>query len=271
MKYVILFAVCLFLFLGCIEGEPQVTEPIENTTYVCDDGTIVSSPEFCPEVDGESDSCLASSDSDACFYSLAISRNDASLCTEIKSLDPQEEYNQMNCAAEIALSKGDYEECEKIEDRYSCYSKYAIETSDYSVCEMIIEGVFAREECMSALLTASSDWDSCDDISDFKLMDECYYDAAIDTGNMSYCGLISPRKDYINMDCYADAGALNNDFSGCKNLQGVDVEMCYVKYALNTGDSSVCEQINMTELKVHCMNMANMTTENMINNTDNFE
>ncbi len=271
--YTLMLLAGLVLLAGCIQEE--------QTRYLCEDGkTIVTNLKDCPilpEVDEEYEVCLdmpVSSGSyydesprDMCFYSLAISRENISLCNKIISSDTYSEFNRASCGMRVAVLRGDPSQCDRLlttMDKSSCYSQYAIEMNDYSICSRL-SGSYEKDECLYGFLYDYTwsyrplEWGICAEFSRESYKDECYYEAALDTYELSYCDMISGSSYYYDKAaCYGEVATMTYNPSVCSRLSTVDErDDCYYHYATYNYEVSVCDQIKDEYLKNDCIEWAN--------------
>ena len=255
---VLLVLAGLFFVFGCVQEQPVEQEP--EIRYVCSDGTVVLSADECPVTDIEYDACKVKtgSEKDSCFYSLAVQRQNTSLCNEIEANDTDEEYNKIGCAKDVALAKQDPEECKKLSDTNhvdDCYLLYAREIADYSLCDLISR-VGTKDACIDLIAADTLNWTLCDKIAGYTTRDRCYYGAGLDTLDFKYCDKITAQDFYLlRVNCYGHVSWYRGDPSGCENLdKQADKDDCYNGYAVNSRDSSGCDYIIDENKKQSCMN-----------------
>ncbi len=258
-SYIVLLVLALLAF-GCI-GEERM--------YVCDDGeTVVYSKADCPPYDEEYEECADmplsagyyyDSPRDECFYELAIKREDVSLCNKILSTDEYDTYNRGGCGATIAFLKGNATECEGLTTFASrdCYAEYAELTEDYTAC-LFISSRNARDDCLYQFIgyyIVPESWDICEEFDDEDYMYECYYEAAKETLDVSYCDKIQGESYYYDRpSCYGQMAASNSDLTICGKLADKeDRNGCYSYYADYIEDLSVCYRIEAGSSRDNCL------------------
>ena len=279
-SYMILLVLAgLLLTLGCIQEQPVEQEP--STMYICDDGkTVVSSLAECPKVDTGYQECAGmplestgyydESPRDTCFYSLAIVRENISLCNKILSSDEYYEYTRAACGAKVALLKGAPAECEKLltkMDTVDCYSAYAYDTDDISVCSML-KSTDDKDECMYEFVgyynTPPGGWSICEQLTDEDYKNSCYYYAADDTLDLSYCDKMSDKYSsiyWMKSECYDNIASQKNDPTICEGLSDEeDRDDCYYEYATDYPyHMEVCDYITSKYIKSDCIDWTNDT------------
>ena len=273
--YIVLFVLSGLLFLsGCAQQEP--------TRYLCEDGkTIVTSLADCPPYDEEYEECMETPTSgdyygesprDQCFYSLAISRENISLCNKILTSDPYYEFSRASCGRDVAIVKGDPSLCEELltkSDTSKCYSLYALEAEDYSLCNFVADD-YDKDECLYGFLMdytwsyKSPDWSMCGDFSNSEYRDECYYYAAEDKADLSYCDKLSGSSFYYDKaGCYGEVAVASDDTTICSKLGTAGKrDECYYKFLYEYQwsyyypDWSLCDKFSKSSYRDECYQYA---------------
>ena len=269
-SYVLLMVFAGLLAFGCIQQPQQM--------YLCDDGkTVVASLNDCPQIDTEYQECLDmpfdsgsyyyESPRDQCFYSLAINRENISLCSKILSTDEYNDYTRAKCGAMLAILNEEPELCEELTttmDTADCYSEYAYETEDITICNRITRDS-EKDECLYQFIgyyMTPPTWDICDEFSDEDYKNNCYYYAAADTMDLSYCDKITVTYSYYyytTAECYANIAYLEDDPSICDLLEDEDDrDGCYYDYATNYPyHMDVCDYIMDNYTRDSCISWTN--------------
>lgn len=298
-----LVTVSALFLLGCM----SLLEPPEKKQYLCEDKeTIVSDLTDCPPFDKDLKDCedaysvssYGPSESDMCYYELALDRENISLCRKVRGTDSYYGYTAAQCGAEIAMYKGDSQLCEELSfiSKYDCYLELATNLEDASICGEITS-VRKRDDCYSSLASALEDPSICKEIStesdkdeciydyvywysyyidDWSICDEfsasadeeqsyCYYEAADATGQVSYCDKMTTDTGYYSYytkgDCYGNVASYKNDPSLCEQLTDADFkDACYYEYATYYPyDVDACANIVDDYLREDCIYWANDT------------
>ncbi len=262
MKYdLVLMALVGILIAGCVQQQ----------MHLCSDKeTIVYSLDQCPPFDEEYEECMDmpleseyyydESPRDKCFYNLAVKRENTSLCNKILAEYYYSDYSPAKCGARIALLTDSLDECEELRGaatRNDCYSEYAMMTDDPSVCDSLPSGN-ARDECLSQFigwLSVPPSWDICEKFSKAGYRDECYYYAAEDTADLSYCEKMSGSSyAYEKSSCYANVAMEYMDASICGELADTDDRnSCYFEYAYDTDEPYVCDNVESVSERDECL------------------
>lgn len=273
------FAVFL---LGCTAQQalPAPQPAPEPRQYICDDGvTIVTDLVNCPKIDKELKECeeassksdyYGESDRDICFFDLALSRENVSLCRRIMPSDSYySEYTAAKCGAELALLKDNPNLCDEltISSKYECYSILAEELEDYTLCEYITSKS-KKDDCLYDYLSYNlyyiDDWDICEMFSETSWeRSYCYTEAASQTGSIKYCDNVEDGYggyySYSKADCYAEVALAENKASICEGLSDSDDrDDCYYYYATTYPyDVDTCKKIKDSNYKDDCIDWAN--------------
>jgi hypothetical protein len=290
----------LFL-LGCM----SLLEPPEKKQYLCEDGkTIVSDLTECPRIDKDLQDCeeassiesYGPSESDMCYFELALDRENISLCRKVRNTDSWYDYTAAKCGAQIAMYQGEPSLCDELSfvSKYDCYLELASELEDPSVCAEI-SSVRKRDDCYSSLASALEDPSVCSYIStetdkdeciydyvyyysyyvdDWSICEEfsasadteqsyCYYEAADSTGELSYCDKMTTDTGYYSYytkgDCYGGVAKYKRDVSICEQLTDADFkDDCYYEYATSYPyDVDACDNIADEYTRDDCIYWAN--------------
>ncbi|MDD5171521.1 MAG: hypothetical protein PHF60_00615 [Candidatus ainarchaeum sp.] len=273
-----------FFLAGCAsqQATPQSQQPsAPPAQYLCPDGVnVVANLASCPPYDKEYEECLdmsatsdyGSSDRDACFYSLALERENISLCKKVTSSDSYyDEYTQSNCGAQLALAFSDPTMCEQlgIIGKYDCYSELASQLEDASMCDFI-NSTQKKDDCLYDYLYGNSyyieDWSFCEKFSEQSSnKDYCYYEAATNTYDVTYCDKIEGKGGlyygYSMSGCYAAIATMEEDPTICSQLDTTPLkDECYYDYATSYPyDDSVCNSIVDSNKKSSCIRYTNDT------------
>ena len=270
MRQYLLLSLVALLLAGCVQPPSR--------SYLCSDGkTIVSSMAECPQVDQELQTCNAlsaasasdygsSSSRDQCFYSLAVTRANVSLCNKILSSDNYDSYSRAMCGAKVAEMSGGVAACEQLllpQDTYDCYSQYAYDRHDYKLCSKITDPD-SRDSCLNKFVeygSESSDWTICDQFSSQSSKNSCLYSAAEGTYDLGYCNKIVGSSFYSKAECYGEVATGEQDPSVCANLTTVkDRDSCYYNYATSAYDPDACKYLSSSGQQERCVRNANSSS-----------
>lgn len=273
MKSVILLGLAaMALLFGCVNMTNNEQQ------YLCSDGsTIVSDLTSCPKVDLELKECqdastasdyYGESDRDICYYDLALTRNNITYCKMIHNSDYYSDYTSARCGVELALYNDNMALCNNLSvlSRYDCFADLATDLDDPSICQNI-KSVPKMDDCLYDYVYSNSyyisDWSVCGmfsgkgDDSDY-----CYYEAASDTGDLSYCDELTGDDyyyGYSKTSCYASVAKNKKSPSICDKLSTTEEkDDCYYDYA--TGYPyvvDVCNNISEEYRKDDCIDWAN--------------
>ncbi len=295
------FVVFAFFLSGCTSLlEPEPSEQY----LCPDGVTIVTDLEDCPKIDVELKECEDASsrvfdgvsDRDVCYYELALDRENITLCKKIRNIDSWYGYTAAECGAEIAMIEGNPKLCDELSflSEYDCYLELATQLGDAAICAEIAS-TSKRDDCYLDMaynfddpevcmeISSSSDKDDClyDYVSwnayyvdDWSICDEfssgsweqsyCYYEAAGNTGLLTYCDKITSTDRYSSYTkpvCYAVVAKQRKNPSLCETFtDSYDKDDCYYEYAtLYPYDVNACEKITSSYRKSDCVYYANDT------------
>ncbi len=262
------------ILAGCASTQPpaggnqggsgqQPAAPAPAKQYLCSDGvTIVTDLSTCPQVDTELQDCerassksdyYSGSDQDACYYNLAVERDNITLCKKIRSTDTYVTYTQAKCGAELAVAAGDPKVCDSLGliSKSDCYSEVATQTEDPQVC-LMITNTDKKDSCVYDYVLTNyysiKDWGICDNISQGSYeASYCYQSAATTTLSTSYCDKISGTSaySYSKAECYGTVAKDSHNPSVCERLSTTtDKDECYYEIATSYPyDQSQCGKI----------------------------
>ena len=173
---------------------------------------------------------IISFDENRCYKELAIKKQDASICYNLKS--PYSFYDsdyfdlKVSCYEDVAFLKNDPAICELILDeapnyneKSSCYYRMALNTNDPAICELQID----------------PSWKSY-----------CYLQMARHTNDPAICELVED-EDY-RYRCYEDlyiCDKIPSDYSANRDY-------CYSSKAREEQNPTLCEQIKDVGKKEKC-------------------
>ncbi len=147
-------------------------------------------------------------------------------------------------------------DCEAYNDASSkdkCYVLYAIRSNDVAGCESA-KGVDSRDDCFFELAVQVKTPELCEKVNFGK--EECYLNAAVETGNASLCGRSAANIGQCEKavgsgrieECpigddmhYCGDAVVGKDAGLCAKMRSYD-EYCYLQVALKGGDSSLCNR-----------------------------
>ncbi len=262
-------------------SNPAPAAPAPAKQYLCGDGvTIVTDLTTCPQVDTELQDCAkessksdyyGESDQDACYYNLAVDRDNVTLCKKVHSTDTYGTYTQAKCGADIAINAGDPKVCDSlgILSKADCYSEVATQTENPQVCLMITTGD-KKDTCIYDYVLSNyysmSDWSICDNVSQGSYeASYCYQTAATRTKSTAYCDKISGTDSlfsYSKSECYGTLAKNSRTPSTCEKLTTTtEKDDCYYEYATSYPyDSTQCGKIVDQGTKDDCNYYTNRTS-----------
>ena len=235
----------------------------------------------CPKIDKELKECeeasiqedyYGESERDLCYFELALDRENITLCRKVRNTYSYADYTAAKCGAELAMYLDDPTLCDEltISSKYGCYAELAEELEDYTMCEYI-KSKGKRDECLDNYVYYNAyyidDWSICDLFSEGSSeADSCYYDAATQTGDESYCDEIEGGGYYAYYSvpsCYAGVAKDVRKPSLCEKLtDSSDVDDCYYDYATSYPyDVDVCDNIEDEYYKEDCIDWANYSSD----------
>lgn len=164
------------------------------------------------------------SESDSCFYQIALKQKSADLCLQMND-------GIIDCLTEVALSAKNPQACEMAGFEKDLFLKAArennaelckklgvnrtfcsdaIDNKDASYCNGIYN---AADSCFEALAKQENKPEFCAKISSNS--DSCYYEIALATNNANLCELVKENRD----QCIAWIAFNTNDKALCENAK----------------------------------------------------
>jgi hypothetical protein len=120
-----------------------------------------------------------------------------------------------------------------------------------NICEGISDQRI-KDGCYSEAARAKKDINLCDRIKDQHEKNWCYYEVIVfekvDLKDPAICRNITEYKD----DCYTNIAKITGDVNICNNLDGKDKENCYIEVAKVLKDKSLCEKVETPQSKEWC-------------------
>ena len=247
--------------------------------HLCEDGrTIATNSNECPKIeivkiDTEYEECSEApmqkgdydyeSPRDMCFYNLALTRENVTLCQKILNTDYYSEYSPAKCGASIALLKNDSNACEPLGPtyKYDCYSELVAETEDPSYCDKITLKQ-KKEDCLYDYVYYQgdpiSDWSICGKFSSGSSdADYCYYSAALSKKDTTFCDKIAGDSyyGYSRASCYGELAFEKKNTSLCELLTTtLEKDDCYYIYATSYPyNTTICDKIRDEYKKSDCV------------------
>lgn len=83
--------------------------------------------------------------------------------------------------------------------------------------------------------------DECNVLKGQTTIDNCYFEKAISTANISSCKKI--KMEPLKEACISEIGIAVNDLNICQGLDETTQGSCYAKIAINNQDESTCQLI----------------------------
>jgi len=223
LRIVLAFLILFLLLAGCAEEKPK------QSTFICDDGTVVSSLDKCSNssnqnnnnqkepvtFDEKYDFCLSKNlvqEKDDCLQDLAIEFNKAVLCEELTNLD-LEKCKRLVWKTYAVISK-EIENCDSLLtefDKVECIKEIALNASDKSIC-IKIDDFTKRGSCLAELAVQEKDLSICDSIEG-SAKESCQFNVSIAISDVSLCNNFSLPS--IKFDCISRIAKQNNDVSLC--------------------------------------------------------
>lgn len=204
-----------------------------------------------------------------CYSSLALNKNDFSICDKA----PSEIID--TCYSVVIEKTGNSDDCDKFKDgeyKYNCYKKFKKNIS-LDFCETIKNSVFAYDDCLQEVAIEKKDTKICDKITHYdgeaKGSEICYQQIYINNNDTASCAKLSNnenlqeecfsaialnkedpfickniKSEYTDeRDCVTDIAIKKEDISICKMEKESDMRYCYEKLAIKKNDMSICQKI----------------------------
>lgn len=257
-----------------LKNDKQFCDKIENTEYKdrcyfsLSKINDIYSPEICERMETRHEK-------ENCYWETASLLQDSSLCKKTGDLIN-------NCVFNVAVTSNNFSICEEIEMRYDfdreyknqCFIKVAKKSKDVSVCEKVeiknwkkscrqkVENSILKEKAknenpfLCEKVKGDNLW-SGDPFS--KLIekyikkDNCYYEVAVSTKNVSLCKKI--KNQCFQAECI---GVLENPFAceKCRDEACCSVsslrQACYNKAAISMKDEELCGYAGIDGSKNDC-------------------
>ena len=159
------------------------------------------------------------------------------------------------CYMNINFNTNDTALCRKMTEFHAtsaCYANIAIATNNPTFCKNgmyeIGYNAYQKDRCYMFVAINTNNFDLCEKVRDFHLMDLCYSSFAISTNDSVLCGSID--GDFVRELCYSSIAINTNNPALCENIgRGGSVlcqvvDDCYYNIAINTNNPALCENIN---------------------------
>lgn len=173
--------------------------------------------------------------SDSCYYNIANSTNNMSLCIKIYAPDTRDFCFRAFNETGIAIGN-----CMKKSNSGSCLFDASNSTNNSYFCEWILDRA-SRDECQSNIALRQMNATKCDKITDPYLKDQCAYSISLTTKQASICEKMSAKFADL---CYLNIAKSNADASQCGEVLANNSNNCYLEVAKITKDPAVCAKIS---------------------------
>jgi hypothetical protein len=184
--------------------------------------------------------------SSLCYISIAVAKNEASICNNIK------DYSYKNsCYVKLFKATKDEGLCLGINDKSSknlCLKEAAKEKRDERICEKI-EGKGYKDECYTELAAVKKDFSICDkraESTDFDKPRACTVEGSCEhprTYFLNECRSNVPDEEFCNS--LVNKGSKSSSKSNFR-------DNCFKKLAEKKQNSQYCEQLNFVEERDEC-------------------
>lgn len=177
-----------------------------------------------------------------------------------QDLDQQAQYS---CYLEViakAKVKQDLSVCKSIKPqnyKNHCFGEVAISKKDISICNKI-NGPEGLDKCYSGVLDSldtvghfGATVSLCDSLKDGQAKDGCYYNAGVESRDVTVCDKIRNKKSDTFSNCYIYIGIALKDMSVC-GKEMVKSSTCYRIFADSLNDISICEKIDSQKDRNFC-------------------
>lgn len=199
----------------------------------------------------DDDACLLMANPTQKQVCLAVVGKSAAICKGASILPIQD--SCIEIAAEMLDDSG---ACDLAESgssyRNGCYLHFAVERSDMSICQRA-EPESGRDACYKNYSIQAADSSACAKIVETLNRQGCYYASATANGMPSLCNPMntqSQRDDCYSKGVYSTNGPV---FEDCPRVTSqIWMDKCYLQYAKNTNNGSVCALIKTSYDKVSC-------------------
>jgi hypothetical protein len=231
--------ILLVLLVGCSESPLEITqstsdEKTEKFSVVTVSGTQCDSIEA--DVNSLSD-CEESNDY-SCYYSLAIKKNDPSICDNLPG-----GWIHWDCYDCVAGVNKDLSICDDVDPAYlnRCLLTYGRAWADISVCKSINPEAYSEDECY-VYVNVKGELSLCDNIQSDDMKDTCIAQVAILQQDTKICDQISTQEKKDS--CYSIVGIQKTDISVCDKIETQPSrDHCFLNLARETQNASVCDQM----------------------------
>lgn len=189
---------------------------------------------------------LLSGPRDACLTALAVSSDNASICSFAG-------FEQQQCITSVAERYSSQSTCDLLSNetyKYQCTLNVSLRTSTPSACATLgnyssqcyysyaKQGRFSNKTICS-LITNSTEKSYCNAVSNYNL--------ALDTGNQSYCGLVPGSSDssilYLLLN-YSTLSANSTDYLYYEYYNFTPRDYCYFNLAVKYNNSAACSRMS---------------------------
>jgi hypothetical protein len=148
-----------------------------------------------------------------CYVSFAKSKDNYSLCSLLADSGTHDE-----CFRYFANLHSNYSLCNKISSNYTKYLCLTKLTGNYSLCNELSD-YLQRDSCVGVFASEHVNYSLCLNISTNLYRDRCYTDIAVKTLNADICSYIRCYECIADKnDCYYQLANLTGNISLCGNI-----------------------------------------------------
>lgn len=192
--------------------------------------------------------CDAAEDIDSCYHSLAIVKQNVSICSKI--------YNKLmtgSCYREIATAKNDLSVCDGIQDQAAkddCNFSIGSDKNDLSICDKI-QNQGMKDTCYLNNAIRKKDLSICSKFQDSLLQDTCYSNLAFNQQNLSICEFMQRQKE--KESCLKTINFIQEYLLTCSEKENQsDQDDCYRDLVDNSEYYEACDRIKDQVKKDAC-------------------
>lgn len=193
---------------------------------------------------GNPDFCLEMKTPGACLVELAVNTGRHDVC------DRAPESDFVMCVEALAAATGDPKVCEKNERelaRDHCWIIVARAREEQPLCKFIKDSEL-RGRCNAQFVTVTLDPVGTCGLSDMKLADECFAEAAL--ANPMHCARVRESR---RQECYERAAREGlGQPSACAQLPTGQSLECFAQLATHRREPDICDEIEGPQARDVC-------------------
>jgi hypothetical protein len=183
---------------------------------------------------------------DDCYYNKSLSTANDDLCHNIKN-----ELLQRACLAEVAIINLDLELCNSINSSY-CVSTIAENKLDADICRSIKDRNW-HDICIKRIAFNTSNSTLLKEMSSDDDRDDAYSEIAKKLNDIKLCYFILDSAD--RDICIGRQAIKDKNSNECYDIRDIVVKsVCYLRIAELTQKISICDNIQLTNLRDDCRN-----------------